>query len=247
MSNRIVWKCLWWLCLVGAPAVLVTIELFHPAGFTKTAGNPNAPGMYEYLHKHEAYDPAFKALAYPGPDWWFTLHMIQTPMVALVAIGLWLLASRVEDADGPLALVLAWLSRLATLVFLVYYTALDSIGGFGLGRTIINTETLKASGALNADQLKGVELVLNTTWVDPWVGGVGSFISLTGSWAVFVASLLLALALLVAKKVPWPPLILLVAFGWELQTSHTMPYGPIAFSLLIVTALWIAWAERRAA
>ena len=47
---------------VFAPAVLVTIELFHPAGFTRTAGNPNAPGMYEYLHKHEIYDPAFKAL-----------------------------------------------------------------------------------------------------------------------------------------------------------------------------------------
>lgn len=241
MSNRTVWKCLWWLCLVAAPIVLVIIELFHPAGFTK-----NPPGMYGYLHKHEPYDPAFWALAYPGPDWWFTLHMIQTPMVGLVAIGLWLLASRVVDTDGVLPNLLAWLSRVSTFVFIVYYTSLDAIGGFGLGRTIINTETLKAAGKLNDDQMKGVELVLNTTWVDPWVGGVGSFISLTGSWAVFIASALLALALLLAKKAPWPALILLVAFGWELQTSHTMPYGPIAFSLLIIAALWMAWVDHRA-
>ena len=131
-------------------------------------------------------------------------------------------------------------------MFLIYYTALDSIGGFGLGRTIINTQTLKAAGKLTEDQLNGVILVLNTTWVDPWVGGVGSFISLTGSWAVFIASVLLALALLLAKRAPWPPLILLVAFGWELQTSHTMPYGPIAFGLLILASLWMAWSDHRA-
>jgi hypothetical protein len=88
--------------------------------------------------------------------------------------------------------------------------------------------------------------VLNATWVDPWVGGVGSFISLTGSWAVFAAALLVALALLVARKAPWPPLVLLVAFGWELQVSHTMPHGPIAFGLLIVAALWMWWTEPRA-
>jgi hypothetical protein len=245
MSNRGLWKGLWWLCLVAAPVVLVCIELFHPANFTKTHTHPDAPGMFEYLSKPEHYNPTFEALAYPGPDWWFILHMIQTPMVALVAVGLWLLAGRVDDKDGAPALAFAWLSRVATFVFVIYYTALDSIGGFGLGRTIIITKSLNASGAINSDQLKGVELVLNTTWVDPWVGGVGSFISLTGSWAVFAAALLLALALLLAKKATWP-LIPLVAFGWELQVSHTMPHGPIAFSLLIVAALWMAWAERRA-
>ena len=239
MFNRVVWKCLWWLCLVAAPIVLVTIELFHPAGFTKT------PGMYQYLCKPESYQPQFEALAYPGPQWWFTLHMIQTPMVGLVAIGLWLLASRVVDTDGLLPNLLAWLSRVATFVFVIYYTSLDAIGGFGLGRTIIITENLKATGQLNADQMAGVIQVLNTTWQDPWVGGVGSFISLTGSWAVFIASLLLALALLGAKKAPWPVLILLVAFGWELQVSHTMPHGPIAFGLLIVAVLWMARVEHR--
>lgn len=133
------------------------------------------------------------------------------------------------------------------MVFFIYYTALDSIGGFGLGRAILNTQALEADGSLTADQLQGVILVLNTNWTDAWTGGVGSVISLTGSWAAFFAALFLALAFLVAKKAPIPALVLLVGFGWELQMSHTMPHGPIAFLLLILAALWIWWAERKRA
>ena len=239
MSNEAVRKVLWWLCLLVAPLVLVVLELFHPAGFTQS------PGMYQYLSEPQPYRPEFKALAYWGPEWWFTLHMIQTPMVGLVAVGLWLMAGRIDRRHGTAAVALAWLGRVATFVFLIYYTALDSIGGSGLGRAILNTEAMVADGELSPDQLQGVIAVLDTNWVDPWVGGVGSCISLTGSWAAFFAALFVGLALLVAKRAPWPALILLVAFGWELQMSHTMPHGPIAFALLIVSALWIWWAERK--
>jgi hypothetical protein len=241
MSNEAVKKALWWMCLLVAPLVLVTLEMFHPAGFTQH------PGMYQYLSKPEPYNPQFKALTYFGPRWWFVLHMIQTPMVALVAIGLWLIVGRVDRRDVPAAPVIAvaWVSRAATFVFLIYYTALDSIGGSGLGKTILNTQSLAAQGRLTSEQLDGVVLVLNTAWTDRWVGGVGSVISETGSWAVFVAALSAALALLIARKTPWPPLLVLVAFGWELQLSHTNPHGPIAFSLLIGSAVWIWWADRR--
>src|SRR5271157_1494440 len=235
MQHSDVKKILWWLCLLVAPLVLVSIELFHPAGFTHMP-----PGMYDYLSKPEPYNPAYKALAYPGPQWWFTLHMIQTPMVGLVAIGLWILADLTAASTNLMVLLFAWLSRISTFVFLIYYTALDSIGGFGLGRTILNTLTLADQGKLTADQVTGVITVLNTTWTDPWVGGVGSFISLTGSWTAFFAALFLALALLVDKKLSWIPALLLVGFGWELQESHTMPHGPIAFALLIIAAIW-AW------
>ena len=231
---------LWWLGLVVAPAVLIALELFHPANFTAN------PGMYQFLSKPEPYDPRYVALAYPGPGWWFTLHMIQTPMVGLVAVGLWLLVGRVGRADGYFAVALAWLSRTATLVFLIYYTALDSIGGTGLGRLLINTETLATSGQLTAEQIRGVALVLNRNWVDPWVGGVGSVISETGSYAILAAAAFAAAGLWLAHKAPWPALALLLAFGWQLQTSHASPHGPIAFALLIAAALWIWWSARRA-
>src|SRR6185503_323228 len=234
-------KVLFWVCLVMAPLALIGIELYHPAGFTF----PPGPGMYQYLHKAQPYDPQFKALAYPGPHWWFTLHMLQTPLVALVAVGLWLLAGWVRRGDGGAPFAFSWLSKVATFVFFIYYTALDSIGGFGLGRAIIHTEELFAQGKLSAAGRDGVILVLNTNWVDHWVGGVGSFISKTGSWAVFFATVFVGLALLLAKKAPWPPLALLVIFGWELQESHTAFHGPIAFAFLLVAAVWIGWWGRR--
>jgi hypothetical protein len=228
MPRHIVRTALWWLCLFVAPVVLIATELYHPAGFTAH------PGMYQFLSKPEP--------GYAGPDWWLTLHMIQTPLVGLVAVGLWLVAERIQGVSRKAA-AFAWLSRAATLVFLVYYTALDAIGGIGLGRTILTTQAMAASGQLNQQQLDGVVLLLNAMWTDPWVGGVGSFVSQTGSWAVFVASLAAAVGLFLTRRAPWPPLVLLVGFGWELQTSHASPHGPIAFALLIVAGAWLWWTR----
>jgi hypothetical protein len=238
MSNDGIRKILWWVCLFVAPLVLVVIELFHPAGFTQH------PGMYQYVSQPQPYDRQYQALAYPGPHWWFLLHTIQTPMVALVAVGMWLMVRRVENSHGQAAVFFSWLSRLATFIFLIYYTALDSIGGSGMARAILNTQSLASQGQLSADQVKGVALALNTTWVDPWVGGVGSAISLTGSWAAFAAAVFIAIALWLARIASLPALLLLLGFGWELQMSHTMPHGPIAFSLLIAASIWI-WAKQQ--
>ena len=130
-------QVLWWICLLAAPLVLITIELFHPANFT------TSHGMYEFLSHAEHYDPKYQALGYLGPEWWFALHMIQTPMVGLVAVGLWLMVDDVGAADGGAAMVSAWLARVAIFVFAVYFTVLDAIGGTGLGRTIVVVESLK--------------------------------------------------------------------------------------------------------
>jgi hypothetical protein len=230
-------NALWWLGLVVAPAVLIAIELFHPAHFTA------APGMYRFLSQAEPYDSRFVALAYPGPQWWFTLHMIQTPLIGLVAVGLWLLVAEIGDGDRPVAHACAWLSRAAPLVFLVYYTALDSIGGTGLGRLLLNLHALAAQGHLTPDQVNGMALLLDTNWADPWVGGVGSLISEIGSWAVLAAAVFAAAALKLTRRAPWPVFLLVLAFGWQLQTSHASPHGPIAFALLIAAALWLRWSR----
>jgi hypothetical protein len=186
-------------------------------------------------------------LAYFGPGWWFMLHMIQTPLIDLIAVGMLLLLARVHDEDGPTAVALAWLSQAATLVFLVYYTALDSTGGTGLARLILNTQNLAAQGKLTPEEVRAVAHVLDTNWVDPRVGGGGSFISHAGSWAVLVAATAAAGALFLAKRAPWPALLLLVGFDWQIFTSHASPHGPIGFGLLIVAALWIWLAEQRVA
>ncbi|QRG04966.1 hypothetical protein EZH22_17730 [Xanthobacter dioxanivorans] len=224
---------LWWGGLVAAPLVLAGMELFHPAGFT------NAPGMYAYLCTAQPFAPQHWALAYFGPHWWFTLHVIQLPLLGLVSVGLWLAMDGIETGA---AAVFAWLSRIATFFFLIGYTALDSIGGVGLGRTMLNMEALNAAGKLDARQMEGAALLLDTNWVDPWIGGVGSVASLLGSWAVFASALCAAVALLLVRRAPWPALVLLVGFGWEIQVSHASPHGPLGFALLAVAATWIRLA-----
>lgn len=235
MNSSTGYSMLWWLCLLVAPLALCAIELFHPQGFTTD------PGMYAYLSQAEPHSPAHHALSYPGPQWWFALHMIQTPLVGLVAVGLWLMLD--SPPVSTAAALAAWLSRIAVFVFAVYYTVLDAIGGIGLGRLIQISESLAAAGPdaphLSEDQLQGVILVLDRSWTDPWTGGVGSFISLTGSWAIFVACVAAALALWLNGRAGFAPLVLLIAFGWILQISHASYTGPIAFLLLAVAALWM--------
>jgi len=55
---------------------------------------------------------------------------------------------------------------------------------------------------------------------------------------VFVAA-----ALLLSRRASWANMAVLVAFGWELQTDHAAPHGPIAFALLIVASAWL-WFSR---
>lgn len=229
---------LFWLGLVVAPLVLAGMELFHPANFTRD------PGMFAYLCTSQPYDPNFKALGYFGPNWWVTLHMIQLPLLGLVSVGLWGLMDGIE---GGIEGTLAWMSRALTFAFMVFYTALDSIGGIGLGRSILNIEAMQANGALSAEQAAGAIKLLNTDWVDPITGGVGSFISLGGSWAIFAATLTGGLALALTARAPWPALMLLGGFGWEIQVSHASPHGPIGFTLLAIAGLVIWFSRRRRA
>lgn len=228
---------LFWASLVVAPLVLAGMELFHPAGFTAN------PGMYAYLCTPQPFAPEHWALSYFGPHWWFALHVVQLPLLGLVSVGLWSLLSGIEDG---LAGALAWLSRIATFIFLIAYTALDAIGGIGLGRSILNLEEMKAAGKITQAQYEGAVLLLNANWVDGWIGGVGSVVSLGGSWAIFAAALCASLALLVARRAPWPALVLLTLFGWEIQTSHASPHGPAGFTLLAIAGIWIGIARMRA-
>jgi hypothetical protein len=189
--------------------------------------------------------PISALLAYFGPYWWLVLHMIQTPMVGRVAVGLWLMVDGIASDDGVPAMACAWFARAAIFVFALNFTVLDAIGGIGLGRTILTVQSLVADGKVSAQQFDGIVLLLNIMWTDPLVGGVGSFVSETASWAAFVAAVFVAAALLLSGRAGWANMVVLVAFGWELQTAHASPHGPIAFALLIVASGWMWWSRRR--
>jgi hypothetical protein len=101
----------------------------------------------------------------------------------LVVVGLWLTAVGIGSADGPDVMIAARLARAALFVFGTSFTMLDAIGGIGLGRTIVVVQDMAAGGTFDARQMAGIELLLNTLWSDPVIGGVGSFVSETASWA----------------------------------------------------------------
>ncbi|MEO8441368.1 MAG: hypothetical protein ABI547_02695 [Betaproteobacteria bacterium] len=218
------------LSLVVAPLLLAVIELFHPAHFTLD------PGMTSFLSQPQAHDPYFNAITYFGPQWWFLMHMVQTPLVVIVSFGL----LHVTDSFGRDAaaryLPLAWLSRIATVVFMTYCTVLDGIGGIALGRELLVVNDLLQSGSITASDAAIIRNFLDRLWVDPWVGGVGSFISLVGSWAVFIAALAAAAYLFLNRKATWLEAALLIGFGWELQVAHASYHGPIAFALLALAS-----------
>jgi len=218
------------LSLVIAPLMLAGIGLFHPAHFTVD------PGMSNFLSQPQPGDPHFNAIKYFGPQWWFLLHMIQTPLIVVVSFGLLFLTDSFGAREGARFVPLAWISRVAIVIFMTYYTVLDSIGGIGLGRELLVLNGMHESGALTAAQAETIRFFLDRMWVDPWVGGVGSFISLTGSWAVFVAAVSAAGYLRLNRKASWLVVILLIGFGWELQVAHASYHGPLAFSLLAIAA-----------
>lgn len=218
------------LSLVVAPLMLAGIEMFHPAHFT------HDPGMINFLSQPQPSDPRFGAIEYFGPGWWFLMHMMQTPLVVVVSFGLLFLTDSFGGREGARYVPLAWISRVATVVFMTYYTVLDGIGGIGLGRELLVLNGMHESGALTAAQAETIRFFLDRMWVDPWVGGVGSFISLTGSWAVFVAAVSAAGYLRLNRKASWLVVILLIGFGWELQVAHASYHGPLAFSLLAIAS-----------
>jgi hypothetical protein len=198
-----------------APAVLVVIELFHPHGF--------ADHTYQYLSRPHAL--------YFGPRWWTALHLIQTPAVVVVGGGLFLV---IRGIQGPLA----WLSRIATLVFIVYYTVLDSIAGVAVGALIVHTKNWHGEPRQAAEQL------VQFLFTNAGVGGVGSVISQIGSWAAFLAFLGIALTLARAGA-PLFGSFLLAAAGVLLEISHTRPYGPLSFACVLGAALiLVPWRRR---
>jgi hypothetical protein len=195
------------LCLGVAPAVLAVMEIFHPHGFSAH--------VYEYLStSHHLYF---------GPTWWTALHLVQTPLVAAVGFGLILVTRGIPGT-------LAWIARIVTALFIVYYVALDTLAGVGVGVLIVHTTSWTGARAEAAHEL------VQYLFTNNGVGGTGSALSQGGSWLAFVALSLIALTL---ARVGAPVLVavLLVAGGVLIEIAHTNPYGPLGFLCVFLAAM----------
>src|SRR5215207_7175489 len=91
------------IVLLGTPLVLTFLLLFHPSAYADVAGE-----------------------LMPIAGWWIALHTIGFGLVPFMGVALWLLTAGLEG-------VVATLSRVAAVVFALFYDAGDAIAGISTG------------------------------------------------------------------------------------------------------------------
>jgi hypothetical protein len=92
------------IVVLGAPAALGLLEIWHPA--------------------HVFFDDMLSSAE--RSDWWLTLHTLQLPLFPLVALAVWFMLKGIHNVPAAFSRVMLW-------VFAVSYTALDAIAGVATG------------------------------------------------------------------------------------------------------------------
>ena len=151
--------------------------------------------------------------------WFATFHVIQLALIGLVAMSVLLLADNYGRAT-------AWPTRIGIGMFLVFFSAYDTLAGIGTGLA------MRSARDLPATQQEGVFLV-----VKDWPGLAAPFalsILGTGGWVVAVGALALAARRQGAPRREWLVLVLAAVF---LMAGHPFPGGTLAFGSFFVAAL----------
>jgi hypothetical protein len=189
--------------LLGPPLVLAIFEILHP--------NPEE-------NVQSLSDVA---------TWFAVFHMIQLPLIALVAMSVVLFADEFGLAG-------AWTTRLGIGAFLVFFSAYDAVAGIGTGLAMRDARDLPA-----AQQEAVFNIVKEWPALDPavfWLSVVGSV-----GWAVAVAAVAVTARRVGVPTAEWVLLALAALF---LLAGHPAPFGSIAFGALFLAA---ALHELRAA
>src|SRR5918993_4716324 len=118
------------IVLLGTPLVLTFLLLFHPSPYEDVADQ-----------------------LLPIANWWITLHTIVFGLVPLMGVALWMLTAGLEG-------VIATLSRVAAVVFALFYAAGDAIAG-------ISTGILARSAEVGALGKRAAVAAIETLWADP--------------------------------------------------------------------------------
>src|ERR671912_2672724 len=188
------------IVLLGTPLVLTFVLLFHPSPYDDVAG--------ELL---------------PIANWWITLHTIVFGLVPLMGVALWMLTAGLEG-------VIATLSRVAAVVFALFYAAGDAIAG-------ISTGILARSAEVGALGERAAVEAIETLWADPFK----TLLFDIGRYAWVVALVTAAIALYRAGG-PRLPLVLLALSAYLVTFDHAFPFGSLTFGSFFVIACWLELA-----
>ena len=186
--------------LIAVPLLWGILLLFHPGG----------EGDEIYL---DVQDNVTRFLV---------VHIGMMIFIPLMGVVVYLLLRGVEGTA-------AWVSRIALVPFVVFYSAWEVFQGIGVG-ILVN----KLNGLPQADLALREELVQDFA-EDPLMGPFGVFGSI-GSLGLIVAMIAAGVALYRHAAAPVSVPILLAISGL-LITVHPPPYGPTGLALFIVAVL----------
>jgi hypothetical protein len=192
--------------LIGVPLLWAILLLFHPGG----------SGDEIYL---DAQDNVTRFLV---------VHIGMLLFIPLMAVVVYLLLRGVEGTA-------AWVSRIALVPFVVFYSAWEVFQGIGVG-ILVN----ELKGLPQADLALREELVQDFA-ENPLMGPFGVFGSI-GSLGLIVAMIAAGVALYRHAGAPVSVAVLLAISGF-LITAHPPPYGPIGLVLFIAAVLLYARSQ----
>ena len=195
--------------LIGVPLLWAILLLFHPGG----------EGDEIYL---DVQDNVTRFLV---------VHIGMVLFIPLMAAVVYLLLRGVEGTA-------AWVSRIALVPFVVFYSAWEVLQGIGVGILV--------------NELKGLpqtDPALRETLVQDFaehalIGPFGVFVSI-GSMGLIVAAIAAGVALYRQAGAPISVPVLLAISGL-LITVHPPPYGPTGLALFVVAVLLYVRSQSRA-
>ena len=194
-----------WSILLGTPLVLAVLMLFHPAPYSDILGE-----------------------LVPIAGWWTELHTIQFVLFALMGAAVWMLT---EGLRGIAVMV----SRVAAVIFAVFYDIGDAVAGISTGILARNAANLPAGK--QAAMARAIE----TLFQDPTKNLVFT-IGIYG-WILALGAAAFALCRAGAPRVPLVLLVLPVIFLSFFD--HAFPFGSLAFGSFFLVALWLELARPR--
>ena len=194
------------LVLLGTPLVTAVLMLFHPLPYEDITGE-----------------------LVPIASWWTALHTIQFVLFAFMGAAVWLLT---EGLRG----VAATISKVAAVVFALFYDIGDAVAGISTGILARSATNLPAGE--QAAVAGAVELLFR----DP----TKNLFFTVGIFAWIVALVAAAVALFWAGA-PRVPLFLLPLPVFFMSFDHAFPFGSLTFGSFFLAALWLEFAWRKRA
>ena len=191
------------IILLGTPLALTVWMLFHPS----------------------PYDDLLGELV-PIAEWWIALHTVQFVLFALMGSAVWMLTAGLQG-------VVATVSRVAAVVFAVFYDAGDAIAG-------ISTGILARAAGEGALGERAAVAAIETLFHDP----LKNLLFDIGRYAWIVALVAAAVALFRAGA-PRLPLVLVALPAFFVTFDHAFPFGSLTFGSFLVVAGWLELASGR--